>query len=92
MQTKKLQDILEQDAKIDHIDFLSVDVEGHELNVIRSLDLTKYKPSVIMLENYLYDVNYNTFMQDLGYFLIQTIEYNYIYGRILECEGNTGDN
>jgi FkbM family methyltransferase len=82
VKTKTLQDILEQDAKIDHIDFLSVDVEGYELDVIRSLDLTKYKPSVIVLENYLYDANYNTFMQELGYALIQTIEYNYIYGRI----------
>ncbi|MEM1407874.1 MAG: FkbM family methyltransferase, partial [Bacteroidota bacterium] len=31
-------------------DFLSIDVEGHDWNVIRSIDLTKYKPELIVAE------------------------------------------
>ena len=32
------------------IDFVSIDVEGHELEVIKGFDLEKYKPSVIISE------------------------------------------
>jgi hypothetical protein len=36
--------------KISNIDFLSIDVEGNELNVLKGLNLKKYKPKVIALE------------------------------------------
>ena len=32
------------------IDFISIDVEGHELDVIKGLDLKKYKPNVVVIE------------------------------------------
>jgi len=81
VETKRLEDILKHDAKVETIDFLSVDVEGYELDVIKSIDLLKFRPTVIVLENYLYDENYNVFMDENGYSLIQKVEYNYIYGR-----------
>ena len=28
-----------------------IDVEGHELNVLKSINLKKYKPKVILIEN-----------------------------------------
>ena len=31
-------------------DFLSIDVEGHELNVLKGLNLKKYSPSIIVVE------------------------------------------
>ena len=33
-----------------HIDYMNIDVEGHELDVLKGLDLIKYKPSVISIE------------------------------------------
>tara|TARA_B100001057_G_C22589269_1_gene848310 strand:- start:16 stop:762 length:747 start_codon:yes stop_codon:yes gene_type:complete len=36
--------------KINYIDFLSIDVEGNELNVLKGLDFNKYKPKVIAIE------------------------------------------
>ena len=36
------------------IDFLSIDVEGHEFQVLKSIDLIKYKPKVILLESHLF--------------------------------------
>ncbi len=39
------------DLKINkHIDYMNIDVEGHELDVLKGLDLIKYKPSVISIE------------------------------------------
>ena len=32
------------------IDFVSIDVEGHELEVIKGFNLKKYKPSIIVIE------------------------------------------
>ena len=33
-----------------HIDYMNIDVEGHELDVLKGMDLIKYKPSVISIE------------------------------------------
>ena len=32
------------------IDFISIDVEGFELNVLKGLDFKKYKPKLVVLE------------------------------------------
>ena len=32
------------------IDFVNIDVEGNELNVLKGFDLKKFKPKVILLE------------------------------------------
>ena len=32
------------------IDFLSIDVEGHEYEVIKGLNLKKYKPRILLIE------------------------------------------
>ena len=36
---------------IDHIDYLSLDVEGHELNVIKGIDFNQVKINVLTIEN-----------------------------------------
>ncbi len=43
----KVLESLKFDKKIDYI---NIDVEGHELDVLEGFDLTKYKPSVISIE------------------------------------------
>ncbi len=46
-----LNDILE-DLKIDHqIDFISIDVEGHELEVLKGFSIERWKPTVILIED-----------------------------------------
>ena len=37
--------------KISKFDYLNIDVEGNELNVINGIDLNKYKPTLITIEN-----------------------------------------
>jgi len=31
-------------------EFIKIDVEGHDLNVLKSLDLSKYRPKIIVIE------------------------------------------
>ena len=39
------------------IDLLSVDVEGHDLNVLRSVDLDTFRPKLIVVEMHHLDLN-----------------------------------
>ena len=50
--TNTLSNILSQNLKNkQQIDFLSIDVEGFDLNVLKSNDWSKYKPKVILVED-----------------------------------------
>ena len=42
--------ILESSFADKKVDFLSIDVEGHELEVLKGFDLKKYSPKVIVIE------------------------------------------
>ena len=62
--------------KDDKIDFLSIDVEGHELNVLKGFDIKKYKPDLIILE--FIDPNINEFYhQKIGNITSSTL-YQYM--------------
>ena len=51
VKTKTLNSIIENSKFNDlTIDFISIDVEGHELDVIKGFDLKKYKPKVVIIE------------------------------------------
>ena len=53
IRTRTLNSILDGTAFKDRpIDVLSVDVEGHELPVLRSLDFARYQPKVIIAESH----------------------------------------
>jgi len=52
IKTTTLNKILESSKfKSSDIDFISIDVEGHELEVIKGLDLEKYSPKIIVIEH-----------------------------------------
>lgn len=46
---KRLTSILDE-QKIDTVDFLSVDTEGHDLRVLQSLDFSRFRPQLIVVE------------------------------------------
>ena len=51
MKTVTLNSILEKYLKRGcHIDVLSIDVEGHDFAVLKSIDLSVYRPAVIIME------------------------------------------
>lgn len=74
VKTRPLNEILDS-LKIDRaIDFISVDVEGHELEVLKGFSLDRWRPTVILVEdnsnfdnadvsNYLKEFGYLRFMR-----------------------------
>lgn len=69
------------ELQIDHIDLLSVDTEGWELEVMRGFDADKFQPKVIVLENWTYLPEYVEYMQSIGYILDRKVEYNFLFVR-----------
>ena len=65
---RKLDTILDL-ANADKVDYLIVDVEGWELNVMRGFSTLKYRPRVIVLENGIPSTHqsYHDFMNNIGY-------------------------
>ena len=60
VKTNTLNNILELSKyKNRKIDFFNLDVEGHELNVLKSLNFKKYKPSLICIEIHNHEEMYN---------------------------------
>lgn len=68
---RSLQSILDE-LNLTHIDFFSLDVEGHELNVLKGIDFNKTKFDYILIE--IYSHAYSEiieFMQLKGYQLVE---------------------
>jgi FkbM family methyltransferase len=65
---RKLDTILE-DLKVSKVDYVIVDVEGWELNVMNGFTTEKYQPKIIVLENGFPDtyLDYHDYMSKKGY-------------------------
>lgn len=50
VRTARLDTVLEESGLQGPISLLSLDIEGHELPALRSLDLTRWKPELVCLE------------------------------------------
>lgn len=64
---------------IKEIDVISIDVEGGELNVLKGIDLLKYKPKLMVIENVFNNPNINEYLTQFGYILDKHIDYNQYY-------------
>ena len=85
VKTQKLDKILKQNNFIE-FDFLNIDIEGHELEVLRSLNLRKFKISVICVEILNYDKaseirkkNLIKYLKNNKYQLVEKSTVNYIF-------------
>jgi FkbM family methyltransferase len=68
LHTKKLSWIFDNYLNNNQIDFLSIDVEGLDFNVLKSNDWIKYRPKVLLIE--LFADNAKTIeSSNIGYFL-----------------------
>ena len=61
------------------IDFLSIDTEGTELDVLLGFDLARHRPRLILLEDKLYNLVKHRFLLDEGYRLVKRTMLNNWY-------------
>jgi FkbM family methyltransferase len=90
VKVRRLDTILPE-IKVEQIDFLSIDVEGWEIEVLEGLDLRKHRPKVVLLENYIHEESYTKYMEKYDYKLDKIIEHNYVYvGNEFSAASRTG--
>lgn len=84
--TKTLKNILDEYASdIKHIDLMSIDVEGVDLEVLKSNDWDKYRPTFILIECAEFDLSRPTefevfnYLKGLNYKLISKINVNLLF-------------
>jgi FkbM family methyltransferase len=66
VQLKTLDSILKEN-EISQIDFLSLDVEKFELEVLEGFDLAKWKPRLILIEDFWYNYQKHRYLKMRGY-------------------------
>ncbi len=65
-----------------YIDFLSIDVEGSEMDVLRGIDLEKWEVKIISVENINKNPNRNEYLTPRGYTKTKRFVFNDIYERL----------
>jgi FkbM family methyltransferase len=73
---RTLDDILSEAGAPNSFGLLSVDVEGHELEVLSGFDFFRWRPRLILLEDHVGSLDKHRFMQAAGYQLIRRCENN----------------
>ncbi len=83
--TKKLNNVLKQ-HNFKKVDFLNIDIEGHEINVLNSIDFNTYSFRAICIEmishndlSEKHNEKIKKILQEKNYHLLKKISYNYIY-------------
>lgn len=76
-----LMQILEEN-KITHVDYLSLDTEGGELEILKSIDYDKIDIEVIDVENNYQNPEFQKFLATKGYVLVTRLVIDEIYKKI----------
>lgn len=81
IKTRTLNYILNE-SQIDSIDAMSIDTEGHELNVLNGLDFNKYVPKVLCIENYFKEEWLLNYMKEKGYEFVNRLHVDDFFVKI----------
>jgi FkbM family methyltransferase len=68
---RTLDDILEEAKAPAPIDFVSIDVEGHEIEVLSGFDLARWRPRLILIEDHVTNLGTHRCLTRAGYRLIR---------------------
>jgi FkbM family methyltransferase len=68
---RTLDDILAEAGAPQPLDFLSIDVEGHEIEVLRGFDFSRWRPRLILLEDHVSNLRKHRFVRAAGYRLVR---------------------
>jgi FkbM family methyltransferase len=73
---RTLDSILEEAGSPPAFDFLSIDVEGHEIEVLQGFDLARWCPRLIMMEDHVADLSKHRYLISCGYRIVRRYENN----------------
>jgi hypothetical protein len=76
VQTKTLDTILSEAQAPAPIDLLSIDVEGHELEVLSGFNFQRWQPLLILIEDHVGTLQTHRFLEARGYRLIRRLGNN----------------
>lgn len=62
-----------KDTSFNKIDYMSIDTEGGELEILKNIDLIKTPVEIISVENNYYDTKFRYYMDSIGYDLVAII-------------------
>ncbi len=80
VKTETLTNILKKEG-VENVDFLSIDVEGAELDVLKGIDFQKFRPKLILLEDKHLYLTKHRLLKKNGYVLVQRLNRNCWYVR-----------
>src|SRR5262245_1202173 len=73
---RTLDDILIEACAPVGFDFLSIDVEGHELEVLSGFDFARWRPRLVLLEDHVGNLSKHRFLRAAGYRLVRRFDNN----------------
>ena len=73
---RTLDSVLTEAATPANFDFLSIDVEGHEIEVLRGFDIERWRPQLILLEDHVADLSKHRYLTSAGYRIVRRYENN----------------
>ena len=73
---RTLDDILIEARAPVGFDFLSIDVEGHELEVLSGFDFARWRPRLVLLEDFVGNLSKHRFLRAAGYRLVRRFDNN----------------
>jgi FkbM family methyltransferase len=76
IEVRTLDDILADANAPQPIDFVSLDVEGHELEVLRGFDLARWRPRLILMEDHVSDLSKHRYLSSAGYRAMRRTGFN----------------
>jgi FkbM family methyltransferase len=80
IKTMTFDDVMKNYPGITHIDFLSLDVEGGEMHILKSIDFEKYHFALMTIENNERDDNTLTeFMREKGYNVFMNLDMDLVF-------------
>jgi len=71
--------LMENEILEENIDYLSIDVENSEIDVLKGTDLARWKPKIIVIENINEDDAQIQYLKDRGYRRVNRMIFNDIY-------------
>jgi len=79
VKVRTLDWLMENEIKETNIDYLSIDVERNEMEVLKGIDLARWNVSVLVIENLDNEENQRVYLKNAGYRYIHRITFNDFY-------------